>query len=483
MAFGNRFTRWIYNHSPSPLQNLIASEYSRGRSKKKYSPQFYEYLTDLKRIQGYSEDELKLIQDEKLRRIVHYAAKYVPYYKNLGIDPSTINSVNDLTRLPILDKQTIKSSPHDFRSIQYLSGAIEHFQTSGTSGKPLDIYVTLDCLQMDKAFTWLHRSWAGIQVGDRVAAFQGFPIIPVKRNKPPFWIYDSFEDRAIFSLQHMSKRNLPAYAKYLMKFQPRFMMGYPASLYIMALFVLDTGIETIRPRAVFTGSETLLPHQRETIELAFGCKVFDHYGLTEFVANIVQCEYGNYHIKEEYGVIEILNAEGKPTAPGEAGEIVATGLNNLAMPLIRYRTGDMAIPKSGSCPCGRGGALVERIMGRVEDVIVTPDGRFLSRLDFVFKGIANVEEAQLIQEDQNHIQVKIVPKVSYVNQDTRKIHNNLRERLGDEIKIDFEFVDRIPRLPSGKFRYVISKVPLNLGLGAQTGDILGFRAKEDDTRQ
>jgi phenylacetate-CoA ligase len=195
----------------------------------------------------------------------------------------------------------------------------------------------------------------------------------------------------------------------------------------------------------------------------------------------MQCEQGNYHVQDHYGVIEILDPHGSPAKPGEMGEIICTGLNNMAMPFIRYRTDDTAIPKPGHCPCGRGGALVERITGRIEDIIVTPDGRYLSRLDFVFKEMPNVKEAQLIQETPQSIRLRLVAGPAFSQSDKDRIAANLMERAGSGIRLQFELVDSIPRLPNGKFRYVISKVGLNFGGLRQTGEVVGVAAEEEKT--
>ena len=486
MPVGNRLSRFFYNSSPAKMRDLMATLYSRQRGKIKFGPKFYEYLSDLERTQWYDEEELNNLQVEKLRKLIHYASNYVPTYRrlfmDLGLKPRDICNVSDLVRFPVTEKSNVQSNLGDFRSDLYQDdNLVERFQSSGTTGKALDVYISKDCLQLEKAFTWLHRSWGGIKMGDKSAAFVGFPVVPTRRKIPPFWVYDRSENRMIFSLQHMSQKNMPAFVKQLELLDPTFITGYPTAIYLIALHFCDAGNHSIHPKAVFTASETLLPHQRKVIESAFNCPVFDWYGAVEMIANIVQCELGNYHIKAEYGIVEILNKDGTSTSAGQGGELFCTGLNNFAMPFLRYRVGDTAVPKSGKCDCGRGGQLVEYIIGRTEDIIVTPDGRYLSRLDFVFKGLLNVEEAQLIQEDPGHLRVRFVKGPGFNDQDTTLILSNLRERLGDEIRIVFEEVDRIPRTSNGKFRYVISKVPLSFTDSRQTGDVLGLSAEEEKT--
>src|SRR6185437_7676900 len=133
----------------------------------------------------------------------------------------------------------------------------------------------------------------------------------------------------------------------------------------------DRGITSIRPVAVITSSETLSADVRRTIEDAFACPVFDHYGAAEMAAFITQCAAGAYHCNSDYGVVELLR-DGHAVAPGEMGEIVATGFINPVMPFIRYATGDLAVRGAARCPCGRGFPILRRILGRMDDVLITP---------------------------------------------------------------------------------------------------------------
>ena len=320
-----------------------------------------------------------------------------------------------------------------------------------------------------------------MKLGDGVAAFIGYPVVPPAQRKPPYWAYDRVENRMLFSLHHMTQENLRAYADALVKFQPKAIVGYPTAIYLMALWLQENDVRGVRPAAVFTASESLLSPYRETIEAAFDCRILDWYGATEFIGNVTQCEHGGYHVKDEYGVVELLDDAGAAVAPGESGSMICTGLNNHAMPLFRYRVGDAAVEDGGACTCGRAGRLLGGITGRTEDVIVTPEGKYISRLDFIFKTVEKVREAQMIQESVRELRVRVVPGAGFGAADEARIVANLRERLGDTIAIRIEKVDAIPRLPSGKFRYVISKVPLGLGGAAQAGELLGVSADEDST--
>lgn len=486
MAQRNEFLWYLYSHSPPFARNWVVSRYSSKRGRVKFGARFHETLVDLTRTQWYENARLQQLQDEKLRRLAHYVVEFVPYYRDLfdrlELKASEIEGVSDLARLPVLEKSDVQDAGHDlFSNLFHDKAAYEDFLTSGTTGKPVLIRVSAEALQMEKAFTWLHRRWGGIEVGDITAAFVGFPLVPTRQSKPPFWVHDKSENRVMYSLQHLSRKNMRFYAESLARVAPRMIYGYPTAIFLVAQHLNDMGIRNIRPRAIFTASETLLDHQRAEIEQAFGCHILDWYGANELVANIVQCERGLYHVKQEYGVVEVLKRDGTPAGPGEKGDLIGTGLNNLAMPLFRYRVGDTIVPKAGVCDCGRGGPLVEQITGRVEDVIVTPDGRWLTRLDFIFKGLDFVEEAQLVQEERAELRVRVVRKEGFHVGIEQAITANLREMLGDEIRLVFEYMDQIPRTKSGKFRFVISKVELESKDPRQAGEVAGLVAEDDQT--
>jgi phenylacetate-CoA ligase len=214
-------------------------------------------------------------------------------------------------------------------------------------------------------------------------------------------------------------------------------------------------------KAVFTSSETLLPSQREVIEEAFQCKVFDFLGMAERVVFATECQAHNgYHINSDYALNEIVDSDGKPVSDGQVGYIVGTSLRNFGMPFIRYLTSDVSSIIKEPCSCGRLLPRLAPVTTKDEDLIITPEGRIIasSVLTHPFKPLKTIIESQIIQESVDELVVKIVKAANFMPSEGEQLVSGLRERLGNGIKIRLEFVDTIPRTAAGKLRWVISKV-------------------------
>jgi phenylacetate-CoA ligase len=461
MAYGNALQRWIYKNSPVSLQTIIVSIYGLKERKKRYGAYFNKYLQYLKEAQWYSEERLSKIQNHKLKELIEYSYEYVPYYRELfdkhKIKPQDIRSSKDLVRIPILEKETVKNNLNKFISKQYSVKDALVSHTSGTSGTPLTVYATKDFFEREYAFRWSHFSWGNIKQGERFATFGGHPVVPIDYNKPPFWRYNSAEKQLIFSSQHISQKTLKLYIKALNTFKPAMIHSYPSAIYLIARYLVENKLSCVIPKAIYTCSETLLKYQRNIIEKAFKCKVFKWYGSTECVAHVTECEKGKMHIQPLHSVMEVINRDGEAAEEGEEGVIIGTNLDNWIMPLIRYNIGDTCIPTKKKCDCGREYPLVTDILGRIEDYIITPEGRYVGRLDHIFKADIRVKEAQLIQEEKELIRIKIVRDNGFSKQDQNCITEGLSQRLGHSMRYNFEFVDHIPRVQNNKFKFVINK--------------------------
>jgi phenylacetate-CoA ligase len=233
--------------------------------------------------------------------------------------------------------------------------------------------------------------------------------------------------------------------------------GYPSSVYLLAVAYQRHGKGSLRLKGVYTTSETLFESQRKTIEEAFQCRVFDWYGNSEMCGNIVECEYGERHLKYEHSYLEIVDQSGNPVPPGGTGRLLCTGFGNFAFPLVRYDIGDVAtISKSQTAKCGRGGLLVDQILGRVEDYVIAANGRMVGRLDHLFKYSQNVIEAQVVQTVPGEVVLRVVRTADYGSKDENAIREEAALRLGSDTEVVFEYVDSIRRGKSGKFQFVVS---------------------------
>ena len=215
-------------------------------------------------------------------------------------------------------------------------------------------------------------------------------------------------------------------------------------------------------QAVLTSSETLHTAQREALGAAFQCRVFDFYGAAERVIFAGECDtHGRKHLFDEYGVTEFVDDDGRALPAGKAGYMVGTSLWNRGMPLIRYQTSDIARLETSSCACGRGLGVLSDVATKAEDIVVTPDGRFISPsvLTHPFKPFDQILKSQIVQDAPDHLEVKIVPSTAFTDAHRLALEAGLRARVGAAMHIDTRLVDALPAEPSGKFRWVICRVP------------------------
>jgi phenylacetate-CoA ligase len=220
------------------------------------------------------------------------------------------------------------------------------------------------------------------------------------------------------------------------------------------------------PKVIQTSSESLFESNRELIEKAFECKIYDWYGQSEYVVSAGQCPEGNYHINVESGIMEFVK-DNENVAPGELGEIVGTGFYNYSMPFIRYKLGDVGKSSDEVCACGRALPILESLDGRVNDIITTPDGKIISGLAFhhywrrrINPYLPNVEDAHVIQKSKSKLLIELVKKEGYSDKETQKILTELKMLLGSGMEIEFKDMDSIQT--GNKRRFTESELTLNL---------------------
>lgn len=452
------FTSTIYRASPPWIQSQLVSVWGWTRTALREGARFREIEREIDRTQWYSREQIASMQLERVKAVLRHAATNVPYYRDAfargGINVEDVRTLQDVSRLPFLEKTTLKTTPERLVA-ENIKGKRLQVTTSGSTGTPLVLTQNLDAVNRENAFIWRQLTWAGYRRGEPRAWLRGDMIVPADCRKPPFWRMNAGERMLMLSSYHLSMNTAPSYVSVLEKYDPVLIQAYPSAMAFLARYLQAKNQHYRgRLRSIVMTSETLLAEDIRVIEERFRCKVFEQYGSAERVTMIQTCEHGSRHVDSDYGYTEFI-----PMDDGRY-EIVGTGFNNALMPLIRYRSGDSVelFDDDRECPCGRKLPIVKKLHGRLDDYIKTPDGRRIARLGFVFQGVAHIGEAQVVQNQIDTIVLRVVPAGELNESDRRQLIANARARLGSDIQIQIETVAAIERTRNGKLRTVVCNV-------------------------
>lgn len=424
-------------------------------------------LEFLNKSQWWSPEELEQYQQRQLKALIQHAYSTVPYYREIfkknGLQPHDIRNIEDLKRLPLLTKEEIRTNFSRLLSTDYLSYRPILNSSSGSTGKPLVYYQTIRGISILWAAGYRGWGWAGYEQGDKYVTLGGSSLLPshmsIKKQIRYF-----FERNMPLSSFNMTPIQTQRYIEKISNFKPKYIRGYPSSLFILAKYIDQNKNASIHPDAVFTTAETLLNHQRELIEQTFGCEVFDGYGCRDGSVSAMEChEHCGYHITAEQTILEFLDRDCGSHNELQ-NEIITTDLSNFSMPFIRYRTGDIGIPGEESCACGRGLPLIRKIEGRIINLVMRSDGALVSGLPLtdIFEEIQlecnAIQEYQIVQERDRSIFVNIVKGEEFSSIHEERISKEFRQYLGKDIELHFIYSSNIPATKAGKRLYVISKV-------------------------
>lgn len=448
----------IYHSLPSPARSVAASLRGFKLRSWRYGHDTERLVEEALEREYWSRKEWREWQEKRLVYILYRAARCVPFYREQWLEKRRNGDKREwdvLENWELLTKEELHKNPHAFVADDCKISQMFHDHTSGTTGKSLDLWLSLDAVRSWYAlFEARCRRWYGVSKNDRWAIFGGQLVTPQQQRKPPFWVWNAALKQLYMSSYHLAPDLIPHYADALRRYRIEYLLGYTSALYEIAQGILQLN-QRVKMAVVVANAEPIFPYQREVIEEAFQCKMRETYGMAETVAAASECEHGSMHLWPEAGWLEVFK-DSKPQPLSTPGELISTGLINADMPLIRYRTGDsitLANNKT-TCPCGRTLPLIASVDGRVDDILYTSDGRAIGRLDPVFKSILPVREAQIIQETLNTVRVRYVPDVGFTSDAARSLVERLRERLG-EVEVILESVSQVPRTANGKFRTVV----------------------------
>lgn len=400
-----------------------------------------------------------------LRELLKHAGIYCPYYADIfrtkSIDFVNIQNIFELSSIPILTKDIIKSNFDNIISKKNIH-SIWNKSTGGSTGQPLHFAYTKESYEWRVAMSKRGYAWAGALPGAKQAYIWGVqlgeigPLQTIKER-----LHHCIDRHIYFNCFEFDEQAMANCLARLNRFKPASIVGYTNPLYNLALFIGDNSKIRFKPQGLICAAEKVHPYQREVIERVFGAKVFNTYGSREFMLIAAECEqHEGLHISADNLIVEIIKDDGTPAQEGETGRIIVTDLHNYGMPFIRYEIGDLGVATSRSCSCGRGLPLIADVVGRSLDVIRTPEGKIIPGEFFphLMKDFADVTRFQVVQEKLDLLIVKIVPD-GQLNATTKTIiEAEVRKKVGSTMVVQYEIVSEIPLTASGKYRVAISKI-------------------------
>lgn len=448
----------IYWRLPVFLQEAALGIYARQLDRDYYGKDYEKWQRRYEEWRGWSRGDAETWQVQELRALVKVAATRVPYYRETwrGTEWQSVGSLEDLRRLPVLDKHSIRQNERAFIAEGIKPRSLWMGVTSGTTGTALRIYWPKSMLPKWWAISEVMiRNVAGVAQQFPRAMMGGRPVVHGATSQPPYWRFNRHWRQLYLSSYHVSPRTSPDYAAAIRRYRSEWITGYGSAIAALAESALAAGVASVPLRSAIVSGDTLMPNMRSSIERFFRCKCFDNYGQSEGASLAMECSEGRMHIVPAVGIMEILRDDGSPCAPGEVGEIVATGLLNDAMPLIRYRTGDYAAwSEQQNCECGNVQPVIYNLEGRTDDYLVTVDGRKIGRLSTAIKRSPSIHSAQIVQDATDHAYLLVRPGKAYQTTDAVAVCDDITSRIG-KFNIDIAEVSEIPKTPQGKLSLVV----------------------------
>ncbi len=439
---------------------------------------------ELDRFDYLPREEQQRIVMSRLRRLLAHAFERVPYYAEVAqqrrLKPEHFQTFDDLPKLPLLTKEIIRRRRDHLIAHGGPSKGIKASFTGGSTGAPLSFLLDQQYRAYgaaDKARCYERCEYG---FGEPLVFIWGSDYDSAAHKSLPQKLFDRIGRNLLWvDTFSLSEEVLKHHAERIVAHDPVLIVGYVASLTMYARFLRTCGGRRPSPRALQATAETLTQPDRKLLEETFDCRVFDRYGGREVGLIAHECEaHEGLHLSPMCNLTEVVDVNDKPVAAGQTGRIVVTNLHNYAMPFIRYEVEDMAVPGERFCSCGRATPLLERIVGRTADVIISPSGKLIPGEFFIHNfgrllfGRDIVKQYQVVQETRTDLTIRLVPSEGA---DVATLQNELTDMIHQhadrEFVLTFEICESIPASSSGKYRFTISKLEQPFAISSRTSDL------------
>lgn len=441
----------IYNSSPVCMQNLMCSAKGWLIKRRRYNKNF---LAELKKYEFGVYNP-----DEELRKFL-LQIRHLPAYNRILNQLEIVQKLKNgcevkeiLSLLPIIDKNFVKEHHDNFVNTELNEAKIE-MRTSGTTGSGLIFPYSVEMENKQWAVWWRYRRRLGIDLDTWCGWFGGRQMIPMESKKAPFWRINYPGRQIMFSSFHLNSDTVKSYYDEIIERNIKWLHGYPSNISRLAALILDNKLKPITSvTVVTTGAENIISNQVNLIKKAFpNAIVRQHYGLNEGVANISQTKEGIWEIDKDFCYVEFIPVSEETP---DICRIIGTGFSNLAFPLVRYDTGDLAHIK-----VDKGRVHIISIDGRSSNVLKQPSGQDIceASLSIFLHDYNNIVEAQFYQKSIDDIELRIVKGKSYDKNDENLIYKNAQKWFSEDVHFHINYVDKIERTKAGKLKLVITNI-------------------------
>jgi phenylacetate-CoA ligase len=422
----------------------------------------------LRTTEWWSLDAMRDLQLGLLRRLLRHAYQHTAHFRAVmeerGLKPVHIDSLEGLHALPMLDRETVRATMESRIATAPPSWVIKK-STSGTTGEPVVVKYNAESRHWRDATRWRGYGWAGYRIGMRAMHYWGFaPDSESWMQRKKVALDRLFKRDLYVDCTPRGEQALAAAVGRVQQFRPDVIVAHSSGVAALARFVLQMRARTWCDIPVIVGAERLWPTDRAVIEEAFG-PTFESYGCREFMLLATECEaHAGMHQSMENVIVELVvrrpDGTTRAARSGETGEVVVTDLHNLACPMIRYLTGDLAVAHAEEmCECGRALVRVGPVEGRTTETLRDGRGNAVGGLVFnVLFGVMEqvAKQFQVVQKLDGSVVMKVVPQIGEALPDkNRHAIRAFADKYLPGAPFVIEYVSEIPLTPAGKRKVVV----------------------------
>jgi phenylacetate-CoA ligase len=482
MSFEDLLHPWLaaYTASPQWVKSLVGRTYAhlplslrRGR---------YHMQYQIEAAQN-DREQLRRLSERKLAATLACALSTVPAYRPYRALLGELDRPYDvLAQLPTVSKEQLRANLPEYLSERTPPAARMRVFTGGSTSTPMAFYLQKGVSRTKEyAFMESFHRRAGLEPTELVLALRGRTVPTAKRPGGPHWMYEPIKHQLILSSDHLARQWMPTHIETLRTWKPLHIQAYPSALLPLTLWLRQHPAPDVteRVRSIMLFSETVLDSLLDLLREVFACPVLAHYGHSERVlAAASMPDDDRYFFWPQYGHFELINSGGKPVdQPGVVGEIVGTGFDNIVMPFVRYRTGDMATSSDrGEHERLPGYPFVERIEGRKQEYVVCGDGRLVSvnalglpKMD----ALEGVDAIHYEQQRPGHLVMRVATDRPLSSHQRSTLIRTLEDKLQGSCTVEVVEQPALVRTPRGKLRMLVQHLDVEQYLASSQVEATG----------